>query len=445
MADLSYSQSLNPINTYDFLPPVNRWAAVGGWFLLLSIGGAISASFVVTYSTTVKAPAFIRPAGEPRLVQSPVAGTVVNMPVTDNMPVQKGDIIAQLETASLETQAAQLSVSLTQGNNRLKQLDAQLMALDQQLAAETLQSQREVAAFSADYEQTLRENENRSITAQSAVQEAQARLALAEREVMSFRQLVASGAASRLQLSERESALVAAEAQLMSLTAALNPSQGNVQAAKARIEQAQASGAAAQARLQQTKQQLLQQQLEIKEQLQATQQELTQVGLTMENAVVRSPVSGTIHEFSLRNVGQVVGSGETLAKVIPADAPIVIQALIPTEQINKVEVGLPAQLRLSACPYSEFGTATGLVQEISPDVVTSAASGSVGGSASSISANQNGAFYTVLVEAESRELQSKQGNTCRLLPGTEGEITIISRKETVISFLLRKASLVINL
>ncbi|MEM9091220.1 MAG: secretion protein HlyD, partial [Cyanobacteria bacterium P01_F01_bin.53] len=71
MADLSSSQSLTPIDTYDFLPSVNRWVTVGGWFMFLTMVGVIAASCFVKYRTTVKAPAIIRPAGEPRLIQVP--------------------------------------------------------------------------------------------------------------------------------------------------------------------------------------------------------------------------------------------------------------------------------------------------------------------------------------------------------------------------------------
>lgn len=442
MADLSSSQSLTPIDTYDFLPSVNRWVTVGGWFMFLTMVGVIAASCFVKYRTTVKAPAIIRPAGEPRLIQVPTAGTVVSMRIMDNTAVQQGDIIAQLETANLEVQSSQLSSSLAQGNSRLQQIDAQLLALDQQLAAEIEQSQREVAAFSAAYEQIFRESRDQSVTAQAAVEEAQAQLDLAEEEVRSFRELAESGAISRLQLAERESDLASARARMNSLKSALNPSPGNVQAAQARIEQAQASGKATKARLQQAKQQLFQQKLEIQEQLQATEQEILQLDLELKNAVVRSPITGVIHEFSLRNTGQVVNRGETIAKVIPADSPILIKALIPTQEINKIEVGLPTQLRVSACPFSEFGSMTGAVREISPDTVTSNLSGISGGASLT---SQGGSFYNVIIDTDGRELVSKQQETCKLLPGAEGEVTIISREETVISFLRRKASLITSL
>ncbi|MEL6853955.1 MAG: HlyD family efflux transporter periplasmic adaptor subunit [Cyanobacteria bacterium J06607_13] len=430
-------RALSPINTHEFLPPVNRWVAAGSWFIVFAVGGAIAASFSVKYRTTVKAPGIIRPAGEPRLVQSTVAGTVTHIAAANNTAIQQGDPIAQLDIASQAARGAQLLANLEQGKSRLAQTQAQLTSADQQIAAEIAQAQRAIAASTADYDQALSANQVQSATARAAVQEAQAQVALATQEIESFRQLVDSGAVSRLQLTEKQAALQTAQARLASMQATLNPATGSVKAAHERIAEAKASGAATLARLQQSKQQLVQQGLEIQEQLQTTEQELAQVKLNLENAVVRSPITGTLHELNLRNTGQVVSPGETLAKVIPAAAPLEIKAMVPAQQINKVKVGYPAQMRVSACPFSEFGTVTGQVKAISPDTVTQPLAAAEAAPASTPSA-----FYSVILSAASPVLQSSTGQTqCTLQPGTEGRVTIISREETIITFLRRKAGL----
>ena len=157
---------------------------------------------------------------------------------------------------------------------------------------------------------------------------------------------------SRLQLSEKQAALASAQARMVGLQAALDPSSGDVQAAQQRIAQARAGGVATLARLQQSKQQLVQQGLEIQEQLQNTEQEIAQVNLGLQNSVVRSPITGTLHELNLRNTGQTVNPGETLAKVIPTQknkAPIEIKALIPRAANQQGRDWLPrsnARLRL---------------------------------------------------------------------------------------------------
>ncbi len=451
------NDALEPIKTNEFLPPVSRWVTAGSWFIVLALGGAIAASFLVKYRTTVKASATIRPTGQPRLVQAAVTGQVVEIKARSNTTVEKGAAIALLDTSSLEARAIQLLANLDQGQSKLQQINAQMATVDQQIAAEAAQAQRSVAASAADYSQIQRAQRTQTITAQAAVQEAQAQADLAAREVESFSQLVESGAVSRLQLSEKQAALASAQARMVGLQAALDPSAGEVEAARERIAQAQAGGVATLARLQQSKQQLVQQGLEIQEQLQNTEQEIAQVNLGLQNSVVRSPITGTLHELNLRNTGQMVTPGETLAKVIPNRqinnqpnanpqnsnqpnnrTPIEIKALVPAQQINKVDVGYPAQMRVSACPYSEFGTLKGEVTAISPDTITFTSPSEENSPTSA----QAGAFYSVTLSANTPTLRSTtSGQICELQPGTEGRVTIVSNEETVITFLRRKAGL----
>jgi HlyD family type I secretion membrane fusion protein len=451
MAKPLTNQSLDAINTNEFLPTVNWWVTAGSWFMVMVLIGAAIAASLVTYRTTVKVPAILRPAGDARLVQAATTGRVVEIKGANNKAVKQGEVIAKLDTASLEAQAIQLLANLDQGKSKLQQINAQMITADQQIAAEAAQAQRSIAASAADYDQIQRTQQNQTVSAQAAVEEAQAQINLAASEVDSYRQLVESGAVSRLQLAEKQAALETAQARMVGLQAALNPSSGDVQAAQQRIAQAQAGGAATLARLQQSKQQLAQQALEIQEQLQKTEQEIAQVNLSLQNSTVRSPVDGTLHELSLRNTGQVINPGETIATVIPAQASIEIRAMVPAQEINKVDVGMKTQMRLSACPFSEFGTVPGEVKAISPDMVSQQ---SMGGSSSDGkdsgggggAPRGRGAFYSVLIVTDVATLPSSAGNPpCPLQPGTEGEVTIISREETVITFLRRKASLTTKL
>lgn len=441
MANRSSTKSLAPVTIDEFVPSVNRWVGWGSWLIVFATASAIVASFSVKYRTTVKAAGTVRPSGEARLVQTVATGEVVEISARNNTAVDRGEALVKIDTAALDTQLVQLKANLQQGEGRLQQVEAQLIAADQQLTAETAEAQRTVAALSADYDQIARTNQNQTIEAQAAVEEATSEVEFAAREVESFSQLVDSGAIASLQLSEKQTALETAQARLKSLQASLNPSGGDVQAAKERIAQAEASKRAMAARLAQSQQQLVQQKLEIQQQLQATQQEIRQVELKVQNAVVRSPISGTLHELSLRNPGQMITAGDTIASVIPTDASIEIRALVPTTQINKVSVGLPAKMRVSACPFSEFGTAAGSVQAISPDILTLPSPSQIGTPVRTDAAIA-AAFYEVVIKPDESLLTSTStGRKCALQPGTEGRITIISREETIIAFLRRKAGL----
>ena len=159
--------------------------------------------------------------------------------------------------------------------------------------------------------------------------------------------------------------------------------------------------------------------------------------LSLENSVVRSPIDGVLYELSVRNIGQVLTAGETIAKVIPAETAIHIKAMIPVQEINKIDIGMPAQMHVSACPFSQYGTLPGKVSAISPDTVTQQPAIQT---RTATAANKS--FYSVLIQAKVPTLASTTGNTeCTLQPGVEGRVTIISREETVITFLRRKAAL----
>ena len=441
MPKLLSSESVSPIELDEFLPPTSRWVRVGSGFIVLSLGGAIAASFFVQYKTTVKAPAIIRPSGESRLVQTIASGPVAEISVENNTPVKKGQPIARLDTTSQQAQKVELLANIEQGKQKFQQIENQLVAIEQQFIAESARIQRTTAAAVAEFQQSQRNNQTEGVTARAAVREAQARIDLIAQEVESYRQLVNSGAIARLQLVEKQSALTAAQAEMISLQARLNPSSGDVRAAEERIFQAQASGAASLANLRQLREQLIQQRIDIQQALEGTAQELAQVDLLLDNAVVRSPISGTLYELSLRNAGQVVSTGETIAQIVPESGPVVIKAMVPAQQINKVEVGMTAQMRVSACPFSEFGTVAGQVAAVSPDAVSQS------GENRTVPNEPNAvnAFYSVLINPDTNHLKS--GNTqedCSLQPGTEGRATIISRKETVVTFLRRKTGLLIE-
>ena len=88
----------------------------------------------------------------------------------------------------------------------------------------------------------------------------------------------------------------------------------------------------------------------------------------------------------------------------------------------------------------------GVVSQISQDTLTSQENRAAAPdpTASSSSGNAAVAFYKVTVEPESLSLG--QGiNPCALQLGMEGSVDIISREETVLRFVLRKARLIADL
>jgi multidrug efflux pump subunit AcrA (membrane-fusion protein) len=116
----------------DFLPPIQHWTRLGTIALSMVFVGVASGAALVDYNTTVQVGGNIRPETEMSVVQAKSAGTILRIPVRENQPVQRGDIIAELATLdrtqlqTLQTRQQRLQTYIQDYQNRLAYLDAQL-------------------------------------------------------------------------------------------------------------------------------------------------------------------------------------------------------------------------------------------------------------------------------------------------------------------------------
>ncbi|BAU14658.1 HlyD family secretion protein [Leptolyngbya sp. NIES-3755] len=414
----------------EFLPRLSPWAIAGGGVMLTVFGAAIVLSTVLKYNVTVKAPATVRPAGDLRLVQSAIEGTVKEITVKENQKVKAGDIVARMDDSRLMTTKSQLEGDLRQGRLQLNQVNAQIQALDSQIAAESNVVDRSVQAAEAQLRSQQRVFQDQQSTAASNVDEARAALNLAQDELRRFRQLAAQGAVPALTLKAKEAAVQVAQAKVDRASTALNPTDAEIARAQEEIAQTQARGASTLATLRQQREQLLQNQIELQRQLDRTSKELQQVERSFDQSVVRAPISGTVLQLNLRNADQVVRSGEAIAFIAPQNAPFVLKGQIAAQDIDKVKPGQTIQMRVSACPFPDYGTLNGVIKTVAPDARP---------------AIENApATYEITMEP-AQSFVGDERRQCPLQAGMEGSVDVISRQETVVQFLLRKTRLISNL
>ncbi|MFS0516137.1 HlyD family efflux transporter periplasmic adaptor subunit [Nostoc sp. UIC 10607] len=232
-------------------------------------------------------------------------------------------------------------------------------------------------------------------------------------------------------LEEKEQALKIAQTNLAKAKTAINPSNATVTVASERIQQEQARGEAALAALKKDRETLLQQRLELQKELDRNTKELQQAKTDLNLSVIRSPIAGTLLQLNLRNPGQVVQPSEAIAQIAPLDAPLLIKARVPAQDIDKVKLGQKVQMQVSACPYPDYGTLQGTVKTVAPDALP------IGKN----SADPVG--YEVTIEPQTPYV-GRGDRQCHLKSGMEGRADIISRQETVLQFILRKARLIAN-
>ncbi|MEM9451852.1 MAG: HlyD family efflux transporter periplasmic adaptor subunit [Cyanobacteria bacterium P01_E01_bin.6] len=432
----------NVLRPDELLPPVSCWTTIGGAILIGSVGSAVVLAASLRYSLTVRAPAVVRPSGELRLVQAERAGTIAQIAVQENQAVQAGDVIAVMNAVSLEVEQQQLKNAIRQSQLQIAQMDAQLRLMAAQIDDEGRSLDRDISIAEAELSNIQRQAQEQQVTVQANLEEAQANLAFARSEERRYAQLVESGAVSHLQLEEKQATVQTAEAQVARAEVVIGPSLAPVTIAQDRVEQQRSRRPAVLATLMREQEALIQARSVLERQLSADQQALQQTELNLQQTVIRAPHDGIVHQLALRNVNQVVQASDTIAAIAPNTNNLSLRAAVVPTDIARVELGQQVKMRVSACPFPDFGTLSGQVVSISPDAIAFNSTSSTGSelTAASSSGQPQSRFFEVTIAPETIQLE-KGDRQCALQPGMNAQVSIISRQESLLRFILRKARL----
>jgi HlyD family secretion protein len=149
----------------------------------------------------------------------------------------------------------------------------------------------------------------------------------------------------------------------------------------------------------------------------------------VKNATIRAPINGSVVATSLNHAGQVLGAGEVIARLAPLQAPMEAKLLISGQEIGKIQTGQKTYLRISGCPYSDFGLMGGTVTAIAADAVPNA---------KGVASNQPA--FEVSVQPRAKSFQNGKSR-CDLRLGMELQADVLTGRNTVMGFLLRKLRL----
>jgi HlyD family secretion protein len=444
----SETKTLRLVADQELLSPVNRWTSHSGTVLAGAVGLTLLLAAVLHYDVTIQAAAVARPAGDLSLVQSERSGSIKQILVKQNQWVQHGTPIAYLDTTQLHIKQRQLQVQIQQDGAQYRQLQSQLRALDSQLKAETTAQNQLNAQAKTELSFKKREHRDHQIATQSSSQAADAALTFARKELNRYRKLARYGAVSQSQYQQKQADYSAAVAKQKQTQAALNPSQASVTIAQQQIVKQQAKSNATLADLNRQRSILVQQQAKMQSQLSQTHKELEAIQTDLNNSILRATGNGLILQLNLRNPGQVVQSGTTVAQIVPAQSAVVFKAMVATQDLNQIQVGQSVHLRVDACPYPDFGLLNGVVREVAPDAIPmSSPQGRSIDAAASMSAEIT-PNHTSVVEAiihPRKGMLTNGARQCEIQAGMTARADIIADRESMMQFILRKARLITDL
>ncbi|MFW5409796.1 HlyD family type I secretion periplasmic adaptor subunit [Pectobacterium brasiliense] len=353
-----------------------RYLKYGLWLVLAGFGGLLLWAGMAPLDKGVAVSGRVVVADNRKVVQPVSSGRIASLTVRDGDRVQAGQVLATLDQTPAQAQRDNLITQLQEA-----------FAGEARLLAE--RDDLNTIAFPAPTEQ------HSTVTQQ--IQIAQQQLFISRRAALQQERAAIQAAiiGAKAQSQGSQALLASSQTQYQIISEqlrGLRPLAQEGYIARNRLldverQAAQLAGAIAQERNNQV--QLQQQVVELEQKIQQRQneyqkevraqladtqrsiQDLTQRLKTAEYELqhthIRAPASGTVVGLALHTEGGVVNSGQMLMEIVPEGQPLLIDAQLPIELVDRVSNGLPVELLFSAFNQSTTPRISGVVALIGAD------------------------------------------------------------------------------
>ena len=82
-----------------------------------------------------------------------------------------------------------------------------------------------------------------------------------------------------------------------------------------------------------------------------------------------SPIDGTVYGLSVTTIGQVIGSGEEVMRIVPKGAKLEIECYLANQDVGFVKPGQKAVVKVESFPFTRYGTIPAIVERVSSDAI----------------------------------------------------------------------------
>lgn len=305
---------------------------------------AVAASLVVfafkgEYTRKARVKGFLVPTQGLIKVYPREAGTVVETQVAEGQRVVRGDtlFVVALERPAgeaLETQAA----AIARIRERYASLEGEIRQQDHLARIEAQTLQQRVTAMEAEQAQLMRE-----------IATQQRRVTSADSTLTRYRKLQTEAIAAEEQVQEKLKDLLAEQAKLQALERAQMSQASEIESLRAQVSSSDLRARTLRAATERN--------------ISVLAQELTQYE-ARRTFVVKAPADGTATAL-LADRGHAANPDHPLVSILPADAKLEAQLLVPANSIGFLASDQSVSLRHDAFPYERFGSYQGHIIEIS--------------------------------------------------------------------------------
>jgi hemolysin D len=109
---------------------------------------------------------------------------------------------------------------------------------------------------------------------------------------------------------------------------------------------------------------------EVASKLSDARNDLSKAQLHNQLVTLRAPRDCIVLSLSKVSIGSVLSPGQQIMSLVPADAPLEVEANIPAAENGYVHPGDSVAIKFDTLPYSTYGMAHGVVRTVSPDSFT---------------------------------------------------------------------------
>lgn len=411
-----------------------RLVRLGVVGLLLGLGGGLLWAFLAPLDEAIPVNGVVVVEGSRKRVEHLGGGVVEQILVTDGQRVRAGDPLVSLSQTQSAAQVNATQLQRYAAMAALARLEAERDARERvtfpaevSAAAAADRSVRalvdaQVALFQTRRlamrgELTIIRESVRGLEAQAGALEALVKgrvsqVQLVQEQLASFRNLREEGFVSR-------SALLELERQLAEVQSKQSEDLANLAAIRTRLGEFRLRESQ---RVMEFQRDIESQTSELQRDMALLHERLSVAHDNHQRTVLRAPVDGEVMGLAAHTVGGVIKPGERVMDIVPAHAELTVEARVPPQVIDRVRVGLPADVRIEAFSGQwDHPTIEGRLESVAPDAQVDERTGQ--------------RYYPVRIRIVASDLGRYPG--MKLLPGMATSVLIKTGERTFAQYLLQ--------
>lgn len=418
----------------DFLPaaleitetppsPIGRWII---WTIIAAALIAVIWACLAHVDTVAVAEGRLVPEGRLRSVEAAEQGVIRVISVKEGQHVTKGQPLIYLDPTVAEAEASTARNDLatarltTARDNALLAFAAgrpAAMVSPQGAPTEAIEAESMVVQSRiAEYRAKVTSLDQRRAGAAAAARAAQAEIEKLQRTIPLLHEaldlqedLARQGFGARQKLLQQRQAYITAQSDLDAQRARLD---------EARAQAASLAGEAAEAR-EEFVSKAAQERAEAESVVVSRGNVVREADQKRGLHVLTAPVSGTVQEVTVTNIGEVPEVGKPLVTIVPDGEPLVVEALLLNRDAGFVRPGMKAVIKLEAYPFTRYGVLHAMVERVSPDSTVD---------------QKRGLVFPVRLRITGSALTAHRGSK-ELSPGMASSAEIVTGNRTVIEYL----------